>query len=456
MPITRVPAHTPPLLAALSAALALISSAPLCAQEPAAQSKLVFDVDLAMANVSDQSLNQSLGRERQTKIPYAILAASGTLSPHLSYRLELNGVNDSVKPEPFLPTSHTPFFFPNRADPSYGVSSKPEGQFKVDDYKNTGLDPFIQEQNLRRAFIDAHTASGRLGVVAGRFFVPVGFELEEGRWFTAKDLTHIQAINAQTDVGAELYYKFGADQGFHGRVSGAVITGNGNPYHDYVYFDFTRSQAEDTNSGVGGVGCLRLSPVKGLELRASGEYNFVGSRVAFDTTVQRSKHYDHKLVVGARYRPSRFKALELFGEYAHYQWGLRDTSAAQLPGPPTQSPIQKNGYYAGGDLSLSLPRSLGKAGVVFIREELDRDDALIAFLAAREQLEVSLGKTERRSIVKLYATLGALTVFFFYNDIQNPFPQASAIVPISGPSAFVKGSDSKLGVGFRLRASFKD
>jgi hypothetical protein len=444
-----------PRLPAMTAALVWAAAiAPAWGEEPDPHRKLVFNVDFAVANVSDQSLNQSLGRERQTKIPYAILGASGTLGPHLSYCLELNGVNDSVKPEPFLPTSHTPFFFPNRADSNYGVSSKPEGQFKVDDYKNTGLDPYIQEQNLRRAFIDAHTASGRMGVIAGRFFVPVGFALDDGQWFTAKDLTHIQAINAQTDVGAELYYRFGKDESFHGRISGAAITGNGNPYHDYVYFDFTRSEAEDTNSAVGGVGALRLSPVKGLDIQASGEYNFVGSRVAFDTTLQRSKHYDYKVVVGARYRSPRFPALEVFGEYAHYQWGLRDTSAAQLPGPPMKTPIGKNGYYVGADLSFSLPRSLGKVGAVVMREELDRDDSLIAYLAARDQLGVSLGKKERRSVVKVYAVLGNVTAFFFYNDIQNPFPQVSAIVPISGASAFAPTSNSKAGVGVRLRASF--
>lgn len=425
---------------------------PSSAEEP--PPKLVFDVDFAVGNVNDKSLRRSLGRERQIKVPYAILGVSGTLSPHVSYRLELNGVNDSVKPEPFTPSDRTPFFFPNQADPDYGVSSKPEGQFKVDDYKNTGWDPYIQEQHLRRAFVDVHTAGGRAGVVAGRFFVPIGFLLEEGRWFTAKDITHIQAIDNQTDVGAELYYRFGGEGSWNGRLSAAVVTGNGNPYHDYVYFDFTRSAAEDTNSAVGGIGCLRLSPLPGLDLRASGEYNFTGSRVEFDTSVQRSKHYDHKLVFGARYRPARFRHLEVFGEYAHYQWGLRDTSADQLPGPPTKSPVYKDGYYVGADLSVPLPRSRGTVGVVFTREELDRDDSLIAYLAARDLLEVSLGKKERRSIVKVYAELGSVTAFFFYNDVQNPFPQVSAIVPISGASAFAPSRNSKLGFGLRFRASF--
>src|SRR5690349_21162590 len=151
------------------------------AEEPASSAprKLVFDVDFAMANVNDDSLLRTLGRERVTKIPYALLSASGELNPHLSYRIEVNAVDDSRVPEPFTPTSATPFFFPNLADTAYGVSSNPIGQFKVDDYKNTGWDPYLDEQHLRRAFVDAHTADRRFGIVAGRFFPGVGFSLED-------------------------------------------------------------------------------------------------------------------------------------------------------------------------------------------------------------------------------------------------------------------------------------
>src|SRR5262249_47847297 len=149
-----------------------------------------------------------------------------------------------------------------------------------------------------------------------------------------------------------------------------------------------------------------------------------------------------------------FRHLEVFAEYAHYQWGLKDTSASQLPGPPTRTPVYKDGYYVGADLSLPLPGSRGRLGVVFTREELDRDDSLIAYLAARDLLGVSLGKKERSSILKLYAELGWVTAFFFYNDLQNPFPQVSAIVPISGPQAFAPSSNSKIGFGLRFTASF--
>ena len=435
---------------ALVAALTMAGSA--AGEEP--PKKVEVGVDFAFANVNDNSLRWSMGRERQMKIAYAIVALSGELSPHVSYRAEFNGANESVKPEPFTPSDKTPFFFPNRADPAYGVSSRPEGQFKVDDYKNTGWDPYIQEAHLRRAFVDVHTTGRSLGLMAGRFYVPLGLPIEEARWFTVKDLTHIQAIDAQVDAGVIAYHAFGREGSFRGRAEVAVLTGNGNPYHDYVYFDFTRSSAEDTNSAVGGVGTLRLWPTEGLDVVGTVEFNFVGSRIEADTTLQRSKHYDNKLIVGARYRPKWFRHVQVFGEYAHYKWGLRKTSAEILAGAKTTTPVFKDGYYAGFDLGVPLPKKRGTLGLVFTREELDRDDSLIAFLDDRGRLDVTLGKKERGTIVKLYAELGPLTAFFFHNDVGNPFPQVSAIVPISGPFALQGPGSGKTGGGFRLKASF--
>jgi hypothetical protein len=416
--------------------------------------KLRFDFDLGLANVNDRSLYWSNGREHQTRLPYALVGISGEEGPHISFRVELNAVDESVKPAPFTPTAATPFYFPNVADPTFGVTSQPEGFFKVDDYKNTGWDPFIQEAHLRRAFVDVHTSGGRFGITLGRVYVPLGFEVDEFRWLTDKDLTHIQRINNAVDVGGLLHWTFGADQGVHGSLKGGVVSGNGNPYHDYVYFDFTRSSFEDTNSAVGAVGEARLLPTPGLELALSGKVNYVGSLITSDVTVQRSKHYDNAVVVGAKYRPPFFKWAQVFSEFASYKWGLRDTSAALLPGPPNKTPIDKKGYYVGIDLWAPLPRSLGKVGIVATREELDRDDSQIAFLVAQQELNVTLGKKERSTIVKVYAEFKDVTVFFFYNDLQNPFPQASAIEPISGPFSNGTLGDSKVGVGVRFRASF--
>ena len=85
-----------------------------------------------------------------------------------------------------------------------------------------------------------------LGATIGRTYVPQGLALDELTWFTAKDLTHIQRINAQADNGLFLYYN--ARRACASIV--AAISGNGNPYHDYGYFDFT-DPTEDKNSALG-------------------------------------------------------------------------------------------------------------------------------------------------------------------------------------------------------------
>jgi hypothetical protein len=415
--------------------------------------KLVLDVDFGLANVNDDSLRRSLGRERAMKVPYALVGLGGELGPYLSFRIELNGVDDTRTAEPFSASAQMPFFFPNTADPGYGVYPVPDGQVKVDDYKQTGLDPYLQQQHMREAYLDVHTKGGSVGLIAGRFIVPIGLDLDSVRWFTAKDLPHIESIDALADAGLQAYWRFGREDAFHGRLSAAGITGNGNPYHDYAYSDFTSPATTDTNSAIGGVVTLRLSPLTGLTFNASGEYNFVGSRIEADTTLERSKHYDNKMVVGVSYRPRGQRYVQLFGEAARYKWGLRDTSAELLAGPPVKTPIFKNGYYVGADLGVPLPGHRGVIGVVVTREELSRDDALIAMLAARRQLGVSLGKKERSTIVKGYLGLGPVTAYMFYNFLDNPFPQVSAIVPISGPNAFEHRGSTKIGIGFRLRAS---
>lgn len=424
--------------------------APAYGEEP----KLRFDVDFLFGNVNDNCFRYSFGRERVSKVGYAVLGASADLSPHLSYRLELNGVNDSAKPEPFTPTEKTPFFYPNLADSDYGVVSKPEGRFNVDDYYYAGWDPYIQEHSLRRAYVDIHDAKRNIGLVVGRFFPRIGLPLDRLRWFTAKDLTHIERINNRIDVGAELYWRFDIGQGRSGRLALAAVGGNGNPYHDYAYFDFTRGAQEDTNSAVSGVGSIMLQPLDGLTAMASYEYNHVGSRVEVSPTLARSKHHDDKLTLGLMYRPASFKHVELFGEWAKYKWGLRDSSAAILPGPRIETPIDKRGYNAGIDLSLPLPRDKGKVGVIVIREELDRDDSLVAFLAARGQLDARPGEKERATIFKAYAEIGPLTVFFFQANIDNPFPALSAIVPIAGDSAGDYRGSNKTGFGIRLMKLF--
>ena len=314
----------------------------------------------------------------------------------------------------------------------------PEGQFKVDDYKTTGWDPYIQEANLRRAFADVHTESGAFGLVLGRFFVPQGLPLEESRWFTSKDLTHIELINAATDQGAEAYWRFGTEEGRHGRLSAAVISGNGNPYHDYVYFDFTRSAQEDTNSAVGMVGALRVWPAARprrplhLQVQLRGLAHRVRPLLcsARSTTTTPSP-----LACAIGRRSSSTSSCSA---------STRATSGAcATPRPsccpsPASRPSTRTASTSASICPHPSPRLKGQLGVVAVREDLDRDDSLVATLAAEGRFGVKLGEKERTTIVKVYAEFGPLTAFFFYNDLDNPFPAASAIVPISGPFAFTR------------------
>ena len=93
----------------------------------------------------------------------------------------------------------------------------------------------------------------------------------------------------------------------------------------------------------------------------------------------------------------------------------------------------------------------GKWGATITREELKRDDALVAWAAANRLFGVRLGKKERSTIVKIYGKFGPVTAFFFLNDLANPYPELSAIKAIEGPGAHAAISNMKRGFGLRLK-----
>src|ERR1019366_6591631 len=100
--------------------------------------------------------------------------------------------------------------------------------------------------------------------------------------------------------------------------------------------------------------------------------------------------------------------------------------------------------YVGADVYSPQTR-FGKWGLTVTREELSRDDSLVAFAAANNLFGVALGKKERSTIVKVQVQAAKeLTVFGFVNLLSNPFPQLSALVPISGPGADEEVSDKKV------------
>ncbi len=405
--------------------------------------RIRFGLDLAFAAVRDEAQRASFGREQQVKPAYVLLAVSGDVNERLSYHLVANPAGDQLVPKPYTPGQNDTrvFFFPNAAE-GRGVESDPEGLYKVDFYKHPGLDPIIQQGALRVGFIDIHNAGKTLGVQAGRFYVPQGLQLADLVWFTARDLTHIQAINAHADNGLLVY-------GSRGPVRGdlALVTGNGSPYHDYGYFDFT-NPAEDKNSALGVVasGRVELGPaVVGGTVRR----NFVNSRVEDSISLQLSKRNDNALVVFAKARP--VPGVTLFGEYARYKWGLAQTSADLLPGPAVATPIIKDGYYLGADY-LAPRAPFGRLGITVTHEELARDDSLVAWAAANNLFGVTLGERERATVVKVRLELSRqLSAFWFGHWLENPFPELSAIRPIAGMDVDRVVSHDKLGVGLRLR-----
>jgi hypothetical protein len=130
---------------------------------------------------------------------------------------------------------------------------------------------------------------------------------------------------------------------------------------------------------------------------------------------------------------------------------LRDSSADLLPGPRVATPIMKDGYYVGAELT-SPEIKFARIAVTLARSELDRDDSLVAWAAANKLFGVDMGKKERSNIVKMQVHLGGnLTAFWFRHDLSNPFPELSAIKPISGPGSDRSVSNTKSGMGMRFR-----
>ena len=404
--------------------------------------KTYLGIDLSFAGILDQSQQASLGRERQIKLAFANVSLFGDANDYLSFRVVFNPAGNQITPKPYSPSGVEAgtYFFPNQPE-GHGAVSDPAGLYSVDDYKNPGFDPVLQQDVLRVAYVALHTRSRRAGVIVGRDYVPQGLRLDDSPWFTAKDLTHIQRINAQADYGATAYWDTPRV-----RVDLAGITGNGNPYHDYGYFDFTDA-VEDKNSALGGVLTARLRLTNGF-VGGTVRKNFVNSRIESATTVQRSKHYDDAVIAFASLNLST--AVRLFGEYAWYRWGLAQTSADLLPGPKVVTPVNKTGFWVGATFN-APPTSFGTFALTILHEELSRDDSLVSWAAANQLFGVHLGATERSTILKGSIQFNRqLTGFAFVTYLSNPFPQLSAIQPVAagvGSSA----SNNKFGIGLRFR-----
>ncbi len=399
--------------------------------------KLRIGLEFMAAWVSDPA-NAELGTEHQGRVGYVIVRLSGKLSDHFRYLAEINPVHDNI---PLPACGETNYFFPNLAA-SIGptVQCEPDGLMRVDDYRFVGLDPIPQQGPIRQAYLEFVT--GEFGVKFGRFILPIGLSWQETGAFTAKDTPHIARIDSEANFGAGLSWK----RGELARLEGFAVLGDGNRYHDYDYYYFLDNSL-DTNSALTALVSGSVKPIKQLELRGAYKFGYTGSKVERLPNFYASKRNDQAFVGSVRVTPHRL--VTIFGEYARYVWGLTESSATMLGLDP--GAVIKPGYYVGAEAHYPIGRVAIGGSVV--REELSRDDSLVKYMTELGQYEASLGKHERSTIVRLWLDVpGGVRVGWFYNDLSNPFPQLSAIVPVAGPSAYQSTHGSaKTGIAVQFR-----
>lgn len=391
-----------------------------------------------MAGYIHDAAVSSLGFEKQGRLGYATIGLFGDLSANVEYLFEINPVNET---RPLPACGEEGFFYPNvPQDVGPRVACEPDGRLRVDDYRFIALDPMNQQGPIRQAYL--RYSVGRFGLTFGRFILPIGFYWEAAGSFTAKDATHIQRINAESNFGFGVDYSFGGRAG----VTASAFLGDGNKFSDYDYFYF-QDGSLDSNSALTTLISGRLEPLEGLDLRAAWKKGFTGSKVERIPNFFASKRHDDAVVLSAQYRVNRFA--RVFGEYADYTWGLTETSAQLLD--LDTGPIDKPGYYVGADLSAPVTRR-AKVGTVITHEELTRDDSLISLLGL-QGFHVESGKKERSTAYRFYADFSnRITVALIMNDHSNPYRWVSGIEPVAGanPDAANNGSD-KWGLVVRFR-----
>jgi hypothetical protein len=343
------------------------------------------------------------------------------------------------------------YFFPN--DPALYLGQGPivkcdeeDGLKRVDTYNTFGLDYINQQGILREGYVD-FGVGGDVSVRAGRFILPIGLAPRDVGATSAKDMTRITRLNAEANFGAMLAYtKQGADRAlFDGAVM--AVLGDGNREKDYDWFYYVNTSL-DTNSAITVAASVRVSPLRALELRGAYKKGFTGSKVERLPNYWASKRNDDALVVSLKITPVSW--FSIFSEYAKYQWGPTLTSG-ELVGFPALDPIDKPGYYMGGQLEVPVTQRVRVGGSI-TREEVTRDDSLIQYLALNDLYDVSMGKKDRTLIARGFVNINRLVhVSFFWMDVSNPFPWVSASWPVTGPAAFTGREPDRAGITVTVR-----
>jgi hypothetical protein len=397
-----------------------------------------------MIGWSHDGAQAALGFEKQGRVGWAILSASGRVSDRVRYFVSVNPVSET-RSRPAC--GERDFFFPN--DPALYAGTGPivkcdeeDGLKRVDTYNTFSLDYITQQGLLREGYLDLRV-SNLVSVRGGRFIVPIGFAPREVGATSAKDMARITRLNAEANFGAMVAFSQRRDDDTPLFDAGAmVVLGEGNREKDYDWFYFVNTSL-DTNSAVTAVASFRVMPVKSLDLRGAYKKGYTGSKVERLPSYWASKRNDDAMVASLKISPVSWASI--FGEYAHYRWGPTLTSG-ELVGIPALDPIDKTGYYMGALLDIPVSSRVRVGGSI-TREELLRDDSLIQYLELNDLYGVTMGKKDRALIARGFVDINRLVnVGFFWVDVSNPFPWASGSWPVSGPAAFTGRAPDRVGV----------
>lgn len=397
---------------------------------------------------SHDGAQAALGFEKQGRVGWAILSVSGRVSDRVRYYVSVNPVNETVsRPS----CGEKDYFFPN--DPNLFAGTGPivkcdeeDGLKRVDTYNTFSLDYITQQGILREGYIDVGIAN-HVSLRGGRFILPIGLAPREVGATSAKDMARITRINAEANFGAMLAFTGrNADRAIFDAAVMAVL-GDGNREKDYDWFYFVNTSL-DTNSAITVVASARIAPVNAFELRAAYKKGYTGSKVERLPSYWASKRNDDAIVGSLKIAPVSWASI--FGEYAHYRWGPTLTSG-ELVGIPALEPIDKTGYYMGGQLNVPVSSRVRVGGSI-TREELLRDDSLIQYLSLNNLYGVEMGKKDRSLIVRGFVDVNRLVnIGFFWVDVSNPYPWVSASWPVAGPTAFTGRAPDRVGVTVTVR-----
>ncbi len=405
-----------------------------------------------LAGYGNDAGNADKGFEKQGRIGSAIITIAGRLTPKVSYLLSMNPVNE-ISP---LPACREPEYFrPNDPQTLYAdlyaqgrgpqIDCDPQGSRRVDLYRFIALDMLPQQGALREAWV-RFDLSETAFMQVGRMAQSLGFTPEEAGSWTAKDAPLIQRLNRDAfftlRVGGEV-------QAGGVRVGGSAsaIAGDSDASKDYGYNRLFADGSLDGNSGLGAVGEAYVRSNR-FDVRVGYRLNQMGSKIESlaPSYWAAGKHDDSAFVLSGQVRISEHS--RVLAECAAYTVGLKESSALMVGSNP--EPVRKKGCYV--TLEGGVPiRGDVVVGGSFTREEIDRADSMIRYLAERGLYGVVEGRSDRMSVIRFFIDLNEqVRLGAYLNDVSNPFPWVSGIWPVEGPNAFAGRSLDRWGLVMRF------